>query len=114
MKKINNVLIVTTLIISVVALIGCVVLSAVCINTNNKLKSTNDKISKYSSDPFFFRKENRYYSLHEIINQHEQQIEQLRYNQSNFQRDLSRSNKFLEDYNSSRFFDDSWPMKQQY
>ena len=114
MKNNNRVLNVATLGISVVALIGCAVLSVVCIRTNNELKETSESLSKYASNPFFFKTDERYYSLREIINQHEIQINQLRYNQSNIQYGLSRSNTFLQDYNTSRFMNDDWPMKQRY
>ncbi len=114
MKKIMNVLTVATPFISVAALIGCVVLSFACITMNNKLKETKVSITNYASDPFFLKTNDKYYSLRGIINHHEQQINQLRNNISNFQRDLNRSNSFLQDYNTAKFFDDDWPMKQNY
>jgi septal ring factor EnvC (AmiA/AmiB activator) len=114
MKKIFNVSNAVTPIISVVSLFGCIVLSVVCTTMNNKLKEIKVSITNYASDPYFLKTDDKYYSLRGIINQHEQQIDQLRNNLSNFQRDLNRSNRFLQDYNTAKFFDDDWPMKQQY
>lgn len=107
-------------IISMASLAGCVVLSVVCISTNNKLNETKEMVSNYASKPIF-KSNGKDITLLEVLNYHGQLINDLYNgqqriwnNQSNIQHDLDRSNQFLQDYNSSRFFDDDWPMRTHY
>lgn len=122
MKRIYNWLKVASPIISIVSLAGCIALSVVCVKMNNKIKATNSAISNYASDPHFQSGEGgNTITLLDILNQYGQQIndlysgqQRIRSNQSNLKREIDRSNSFLDDYNSSRFFDDDWPMKHSY
>ena len=120
MKRIYNWIKVASPILSMASLAGCIALSVVCVSTNHKLKQAEKTIANYASKPFF-KADDKEYSLLDILNQHSQQINDLYNgqrriwnNQSNIQQDLDRSNRFLNDYNSSRVFDDDWPMKMHY
>ena len=102
------------------SLAGCIALSVVCISTNQKLKRVDNYISNYKSQKDF-KVNDKEYSLLDILNWHEQQIFELyncmskiQNNQMVLQDDIDRSNRFLSDYNSSRLFDDDWPMKMHY
>lgn len=120
MKRIYNWIKVASPILSMASLAGCIVLSAVCISTNQKLKHAESTISDYASQKLF-KSDDKECSLLDILNLHGQQINELyngqrniRNNQMNIQNDIDRSNQFLQDYNSSRVFDDDWPMKMHY
>ena len=120
MKQIYNWIKVASPITSMVSLAGCVVLSIVCFSTNQKLKHAENTIENYASKPLF-KTDDKEFTLLDILNQHKQQINDLYNgqrriwnNQSNIQQDLDRSNRFLHDYNTSRVFDDDWPMKRHY
>lgn len=120
MKRIYDWIKVVSPILSMASLAGCIVLSAVCISTNQKLKHAESSISDYASQKLF-KSDDKECSLLDILNLHGQQINELyngqrniRNNQMNIQNDIDRSNQFLQDYNSSRFFDDDWPMKMHY
>lgn len=120
MKRVVDWIKMASPIISVVSLAGCIALSAVCVSTNHKLKHAEKTISNYASQKLF-KSDDRECSLLDILNLHGQQINELyngqrniRNNQMNIQNDIDRSNQFLHDYNSSRIFDDDWPMKMHY
>lgn len=120
MKKIVNWISTASPYISIVSLAGCIALSVVCVTTNHKLKHAENTISNYASQKLF-KSDDKECSLLDILNLHGQQINELyngqrniRNNQMNIQNDINRSNQFLHDYNSSRFFDDDWPMKMHY
>ena len=114
-------------ILSIVSLAVCVALTIVCVflgikigKMNDQITETKTAISNYAEEPIFSMGESNY-TLLGILNLYGQKIDdlyngqrQIRYNQSNLQNDLDRSNRFLNDYNSSRLFDDDWPMKQHY
>lgn len=119
-KRINDWLKLASPIVAIVSLAGCIALTVVCIKMSSKLKATNAAISNYATEPHFKQGE-KPISLLDILRQYESQINdlyngqrQIRNYQSNLQSDLNRSNRFLNDYNSARFFEDDWPMKQHY
>jgi len=98
-------------IISMVSLAGCIVLAVVWVFTYHRIKQAENTISNYASEPFFER-DDKEFTLLDILNQHSQQIndlyngqQRIRNNQSNIQQDLDRSNRFLDDYN----FGHMWP-----
>ena len=120
MKKIVNWISTASPYISIVSLAGCIALSFVCVSTNHKLRQAENNISNFATKPFF-KTDDKEFTLLDILNQHNLQINNLYNgqrriwnNQSNIQQDLDRSNRFLHDYNTSRVFDDDWPMKRHY